>query len=474
MIKTAIYVGLKKDCGIMDKLEKDIWKIDFASHLEPSDVIQYEKNSDKIVKNGILSSADNNIIVVDDSVASLDLLTKILLDEGYGVAAFTDGNKALMFAKQSPPDIVLLDIMMPEASGYHVCKSLKENIATQDIPVIFISAKNDILDKVKAFSLGGVDYIPKPFQIDEVLARIKTHLKIRHLQKNLEKKNKELTSTLEKLQTAQHQLIMQEKMASLGRLSAGIAHEIKNPLNLINSFASLNLERTRELAEFLEAGKSVLSLKNREEIFEVLNDLISNSKNIFEEGHRADRIIRSMLLHARDSKSQFQKENINELLKDALGLAYHAMRSKDSFFSVSIETHFDEQSPNMMVMPQALNQVFVNLINNACYALSEKQSGSTDKYLPQIIISTQNNEDHMEIRIRDNGTGIGQKHMGKIFDPFYTTKLAGEGAGLGLSICHDIICHGHGGEIEAKSEKGQFSEIIIRLPQKGGEQNEEH
>lgn len=451
----------------MDKLEKDLWNIDLSSPLKSSDGIQYERYSSKIVKNGFLCTADSNIIVVDDSVASLDLLNQILSDEGYGVAAFTDGNKALMFAKQNFPDIVLLDIMMPEASGYHVCESLKENQATQDIPVIFISAKNDILDKVKAFSLGGVDYISKPFQVDEVLARIKTHLKIRYLQKNLEKKNEELASTLENLQTAQHQLIMQEKMASLGRLSAGIAHEIKNPLNFINSFASLNLERTRELREFLEAGKNLLSSKNREEIFEALDDLISNSKNMLEGGQRADRIIRSMLLHARDSKSQLQKQNINELLNDSVGLAYHAMRSKDSFFSVNIETHLDEQIPNMMVMPQALTQVFVNLINNACYALSEKQSLSTDKNLPQIFISTHNNKDHMEIRIRDNGTGIGQKHMGKIFDPFYTTKPAGEGAGLGLSICHDIICHGHGGQIRALSKKGQYTEIIISLPKRG-------
>lgn len=425
-----------------------------------------KRYSGKIVKNGIFCTADNNIIIVDDSVASLDLLNQILLDEGYGVATFTDGKKALMFAKQNPPDIVLLDIMMPEASGYHVCKSLKENQATQDIPVIFISAKNDILDKVKAFSLGGVDYIPKPFQVDEVLARIKTHLKIRHLQKNLEKKNEELASTLDKLKKTQDTLIRQEKLAALGQLLAGIAHEIKNPLNFINSFASLNLERTRELEKFLEAGKNLLSSKNREEIFEALDDLISNSKNILEEGQRADRIIRSMLLHTRDSKSQLQKQNINELLNDSVGLAYHAMRSKDSFFNVNIETHLDEQIPNMMVMPQALTRVFVNLINNACYALSEKQGLSTDKYLPQIFISTHNNPDHMEIRIRDNGTGIGQKHMGKIFDPFYTTKPAGEGAGLGLSICHDIICHGHGGQIRALSKKGQYTEIIISLPKK--------
>ena len=319
-----------------------------------------------------------------------------------------------------------------------------------------LAEKNDLLEKL---------YHRAQQEIEE---RKRIEGLLEETNQNLEKmvsgRTKELTMTLKNLKTTQDQLIIQEKMASLGRLSAGIAHEIKNPLNFINSFAALNLDRANELKESLEAQKCVIALNSCKEIFEILNDMVSNSKNILEEGQRADKIIRSMLLHSRDSTSALQEQNINELLQEAVNLTYHAMRSKESFFSVSIQTDYDEKIPLLLIMPQALNQVFVNLINNAYYALSGKKMLMSDNYFPKIKVSTQRGKDHIEIRIRDNGTGISEKQIVKIFDPFYTTKPPGEGAGLGLSICHDIICRGHGGEITAKSEEGKYTEMIIRLP----------
>jgi signal transduction histidine kinase len=285
-----------------------------------------------------------------------------------------------------------------------------------------------------------------------------------NLEKKVSERTKELSKTLENLKNTQDQLIVQEKLASLGRLSAGIAHEIKNPLNFINSFAALNLDRTSELKEFIDTGKIPLSSKTGEEIREILADLVSNAENILEEGQRVDRIIRSMLIHVRDCSTKPQNHNINELLKEVVNLAHHAMRSKDFFFNVTMDTIFDSQVPNSMILVQALNQVFVNLINNACYAMVEKKRTLGDNYMPRLNVSTYNSPEHIEIRFRDNGTGISEKSIGKIFDPFFTTKPAGEGAGLGLSICHDIICQGHGGDIQAISKEGQYTEMVIKIP----------
>jgi signal transduction histidine kinase len=285
-----------------------------------------------------------------------------------------------------------------------------------------------------------------------------------NLEKKVSDRTRKLSKTLKNLKSTQDQLTVQEKLASLGRLSAGIAHEIKNPLNFINSFAALNLDRTSELKELIETKNLPLSSNKDKVIREILDDLVSNAENILEEGQRADKIIRSMLFHARDSSTKPQSHNINDLLKEALYLAHYAMHGKDSFFNVAIDSIFDEQIPNSMLMVQALNQVFVNLINNACYAMMEKKRILGDKYMPQLNVYTRNRPEHIEIRIRDNGTGISEKSIGKIFDPFFTTKPAGDGAGLGLNISHDIICQGHGGDIQAISKEGQFTEMVIKLP----------
>ncbi|MFO8085408.1 MAG: ATP-binding protein [Desulfobacterales bacterium] len=326
-----------------------------------------------------------------------------------------------------------------------------------------LAEKNSLLEKLYAVARQEIE---ERKRVEALLAETNQNLEIK-----VSERTQDLSSALEELKRTQNQLIMQEKMASLGRLSAGIAHEIKNPLNLINGFAALNLDRTTELKELVEAEKNAISSKTYNDIFDLLNDLVSNAINILEEGQRSDKIIRSMLFHARDSTSEFQPQNINELLQDAVNLAYHAMRCKDSFFSVTIETDFDDRISSSMVMPQALNQVFVNLINNAYDALSEKKALSDNKFLPHIKVSTHNALDYFEIRIKDNGGGIGDKHVGKIFDPFYTTKAPGKGTGLGLSICHDIICRGHGGKIHVSSKEGQFTEIIIKLPIKGITEN---
>ncbi len=304
----------------------------------------------------------------------------------------------------------------------------------------------------------------------EIEERKKVEKLLAETNQNLENKvaerTSELTRTLADLKNTQNQLIMQEKMASLGMLSAGVAHEIKNPLNFINSFASLNAQRAMELEGLVLSLETDPKSVDFGEIREALRDLISNSAHILEEGLRADRIIRSMMHHVRDSKSETQIANVNELLGESLNLAYHGMRGKDGYFDAEIETDFDQSAPDFPVMGQALSRVFVNLINNAYYAMKKKKERLGDEYSPKLEITTRNTDELFEIRIRDNGEGIDKNSLKKIFNPFFTTKPPGEGAGLGLSISHEIVCRGHRGKMEVHSDKGIYTEFVIGLPVK--------
>ncbi len=411
-----------------------------------------------------MSAPKSNILIVDDTHANLRLLAGILSEGNYIVRPVTDGHLALVSARAEPPDLILLDIMMPRMSGYEVCEKLKADEQTRDIPIIFISARNEILDKVKAFSLGGVDYITKPFHAEEVLIRIQTHLALRNLQKHLEQKNRTLSETLNQLKSIQNQLIVQEKMASIGRLTSGIAHEIKNPLNFINSFAALSVDLARELKELIDSQKDRLDTKILGNIDSILNDLQSNAGTIHEEGRRADSIIRSMLFHSFETRGQFQKTDLNSLLGEAVTLAYHSMRAKDAYFDISIEADYDPNLRPQSVVSQDISRVFVNLVNNAYYAMHGKKEKSGDSFVPTLGIKTRNMDEHIEIRIRDNGVGISAHMRGKIFDPFFTTRPAGEGAGLGLSISYDIIVQGHQGRIDVDTVEGEYTEFIISIP----------
>ncbi|MCP4348846.1 MAG: response regulator [Desulfobacterales bacterium] len=415
-----------------------------------------------------MSTSKSSILIVDDTRANLRLLSGILSEENYIVRPVTDGRLAIASAQAYPPDLILLDIMMPRMSGYEVCEKLKADKQTRDIPVIFISARNEILDKVKAFTLGGVDYITKPFQAEEVLIRVQTHLALRNLQKHLEQKNRTLSETLEQLKSIQNQLIVQEKMASIGRLTSGVAHEIKNPLNFINSFAALSVELAQELKELIDSQKSRLDTQTIGDIDRILNDLQLNADSIHEEGRRADSIIRSMLFHSFETRGQFQKTDLNSLLGEAVNLAYHSMHGKDAYFDISIESDYDPDIRPQSVIPQDLSRVFVNLINNAYYSTYEKKEAE-DSYSPILSIKTRNMDEYIEIRIRDNGVGIPTHMQPKIFDPFFTTKPAGKGAGLGLSISYDIIVQGHQGTIEVDAAEGEYAEFIISIPKKKSE-----
>jgi len=278
----------------------------------------------------------------------------------------------------------------------------------------------------------------------------------RSLEMRVQERTQALSRTLKNLENTKNQLIMQEKMASLGILTAGIAHEIKNPLNFVNNFAFLSLDLLNELKTLLHQQPAAVEA--------LLHHLQVNLSSIYEEGQRADGIVRGMLLHARGMRGQRQLTDINHLVQEAVNLAYHSMRSQGRYLNVNIETDYEVPLPQLVVVPQDLSRVLVNLLNNAYYALYIKQTQQQADYQPVLSVQTQNTPEWITIHIRDNGSGIATAVRDKIFTPFFTTKPAGEGTGLGLSLSYDIIVQGHQGELVVETEESQYSEFIIKLP----------
>lgn len=289
----------------------------------------------------------------------------------------------------------------------------------------------------------------------------------RTMQRELEQA-REIEKAYAELKATQQQLITQEKLASLGQLTAGIAHEIKNPLNFVNNFAQLSTELTDEFVEKLDANADKTVGEVRGELNDLLADLRTNNAKINHHGKRADGIVKSMMQHARGSSGQREMTDINHLLDEAVNLVYHGMRANDPSFNVTIEREYDESIGKIEVVPQDITRVFLNMVNNACYAASQKQKanskGQTANFSPTIAVATKNLRDGIEIRIRDNGNGIPVDIREKIFNPFFTTKPTGQGTGLGLSISYDIIVQQHKGEIKVETEEGKFTEFVVRLP----------
>lgn len=263
----------------------------------------------------------------------------------------------------------------------------------------------------------------------------------------------------------QEQLIVQEKMASLGQMTAGIAHEIKNPLNFVNNFAEGAVDLADELDEAIEKHKESLQAADFEYIQEIVNEIKLNAAAITENGKRADSIVKSMMDHARDTKGEFERLDLNSLLNENIGLAYHGYRAKIANFEVDIQKDFDTSLEPVKVIPQDLSRVFLNLISNACYALNEKQKAIGTSFQPLLHVSTRAHGSKIEVRIRDNGPGIPEDLRRKIFNPFFTTKPTGEGnTGLWLSISYDIIVKQHKGELAVDSKVDEYTEFLIVLP----------
>ncbi|MCX6225515.1 MAG: ATP-binding protein [Bacteroidia bacterium] len=273
-----------------------------------------------------------------------------------------------------------------------------------------------------------------------------------------------LGALLDELKSTQDRLVTQSKLAALGALTAGIAHEIKNPLNFVNNFASMNAELVEELQEMMAEEKGNLDPEKLADIEEILITLKQNATKIQEHGKRADSIVRSMLQHSRSGSGERQPTDINAMLEEDLNLAYHGMRAQDKEFNIKIDTDLDRSLGKIEVIPQDISRVFLNIISNGFYETHRKKMDQEDGFSPTLSVRTRKLGDQVEIRIRDNGNGIPKAVREKLFTPFFTTKPAGQGTGLGLSISYDIVVHKHGGQISFETEEGSFTEFIILLP----------
>ena len=461
-----------------------------------------------------------NILVVDDTPENLRLLAGILSEKGYQVRPVPNGKLALSAAQKIPPDLVLLDIMMPEMDGYQVCQQLKASEITKDIPVIFISAINDVLDKVKAFAVGGVDFITKPFQVEEVLARIETHLKICSLQHSLQEKNQDLATAILQLQTTQEHLIQSEKMAALGQLIAGIAHEINTPLGIIGSsienianFWDANLEKLPEFfQEISSESKAYFSLlMNRSN--HQKNLLTSKEKRKFKQ-HLISYLKAEKIAESEDIADTLVDmgiyENIEDLLplfklsdwEKVLNTAYQFASFKKSIsliqrataksgkvvFALKSYAHFDNKQEKIeanlhegieTVLTLYQNQLkhgmevirkYGDLPKIICYPDDLNQVWTNlihnalqaMDYHGTLTIETLQKEGRIFLRFTDNGKGIPPEIIPKIFQPFFTTKSTGEGSGLGLDIVRKIVDK-HEGDVAVESVPGETT-FTVSLP----------
>jgi two-component system, NtrC family, sensor kinase len=263
--------------------------------------------------------------------------------------------------------------------------------------------------------------------------------------------------TLISLRQTQRQLIQSEKMASLGELTAGIAHEIQNPLNFVNNFSEVNIELLEELDAELKRGEI-------DEALDISSNIKQNLDKIGFHGKRADGIVKGMLQHSRASSGQKEPADVNVLVDEYLRLAYHGLRAKDKSFNSELVTHFDEKLPMVPMIPQDIGRVLINLFNNAFYATQQKQKTAGPNYKPTLEVSTTVNDGFVEIRVKDNGSGIPEHIKDKIMQPFFTTKPTGEGTGLGLSMSYDILVKGHGGSIEVDTKENEYTQFTIKLP----------
>ncbi|MCY7275879.1 MAG: response regulator [Phormidesmis sp. CAN_BIN44] len=414
-----------------------------------------------------------DILIVDDKLENIRFLSDFLSTQCYQVRKAISGQAALTAVEAISPDLILLDINMPGMSGYEVCEKLKNNPETSSIPIIFLSAGSDLGDKVRAFQLGGIDYITKPFQLEEVLIRVQTQLMLRELQNQLEEKNVKLSRALDSLKKAQITLIQKEKMATLKKVVAGVAHEINNPL----SFISCNIKPVREYASHLLTLIELYQQKHSDTDPEIedfiqeidldflvsdLNKIINSMENGAE---RISTVILALRIFTRLDESGVKQINVHECIDITLTLLRHRLDPRGVREIIEIQKEY-EKLPLITCYAEQLSQVIFNLLCNAIDAVELKLNNNAyQSCSPQISISTQIVDDNqLLISIKDNGVGITKENQACLFEPFFTTKPAGQGIGLGLATSRGIIEELHRGSLTYCSQADKGTEFFIQIP----------
>ncbi len=426
-----------------------------------------------------------NILVVDDTPDNLRLLSAMLTTQGYEVRKALNGKMALNACKTLRPDLILLDINMPEMDGYEVCQKLKADEINDRVPVIFISALDDVLDKVKAFNVGGSDYITKPFHTAEVISRIENQINLRSLQLKLHKKNVLLQNTLQDLKAAQVQQIQNEKMVALGHLVAGIAHEVNNPINFIYANLEYVSEYVRDLVNLVKAyqqeyphpGATIQKIEKEIDINFLMNDSQSLMGAMYRGADRIRSIVLALQNFSRHDQALHKRVDIHQGIDSTLLMLQHRLRKTNYRDAIEIVKKYGDL-PLITCYASELNQVFMHLLNNAIDALDEQaelqaKKAQDLKNAHTICISTNvlKCNSTARISIADNGMGIPDKVRKCIFDPFFTTKPVGKGSGLGLSICYQIIVQKHYGKILCNSTPTEGTEFILEIPLKELQEN---
>ena len=406
-------------------------------------------NDRRVVGNSLLAQARQHSLVVDQLLAAI---VAKLTDEAVAARerVVADAARATRLSHFVVAAAVLLGVLLTLLLLRSIVVPLRRLGAAMD-----------------GLNAGNVD-VPIPAAgADEIGAVARTLARFRDTLREQIRRERELRAAHEELKATQANLIHAEKMASLGQLTAGIAHEIKNPLNFVNNFASLSTELLDEFKDAARPAMEGLGADKRAEIEEITEMLTSNLEKIVEHGQRADGIVRSMLAHSRGSSGERQTTDINGLVEEALNLAFHGARARDQGFNITLERELDRTIAPLELVPQEITRVLLNLFANGFYAADKRRRETSDTaFRPVLKATTRNLGSEVEIRVRDNGTGIPPEHRDKLFHPFFTTKPTGEGTGLGLSISYDIVTQQHGGTIEVDSVAGEFTEFTIRLPRR--------
>jgi len=416
-----------------------------------------------------------HILIVDDTLQNIQVLGTILREQGYQLNVAQDGVQALKQVAKLIPDLILLDIMMPKMDGFETCKRLKEHPKTEDIPVIFLTAKVETDDLVKGFELGAVDYITKPFQSAELLKRVQTHLELVLLRRDLEKRVAERTEELqlandEKLER-ERQLAQAQKLEAIGQLTAGIGHEFNSPLQFISSniefltdiFGELrsSLQHYAKLMEHCKEDSLTASLIQEidaalEEIdLAYITEEIPRALEKAQGGiSRVSRIVQAMKDISQPGSQGKVDVDLNEIIESATIVSHNEWKD-----AADLELIFDDSLPKAPCLPGEFSQAIVHLVVNAARAIADKGDEKG-----QIVISTLTADDRAEVRVADTGIGISGEIRDKIFDPFFTTREVGQGTGTGLSLARDVIVNKLGGEITFETEVGKGTTFVIRLP----------
>ena len=429
---------------------------------------------------------DYTLLIVDDNPTNLGVVVDYLEDSGLTILVSQDGESAITRAQFARPHLILLDVMMPGIDGFETCRRLKADPQTRDIPVIFMTALANTEDKVKGFEVGGVDYVTKPIQHEEVLVRVKTHLQIYDLNRQLEEQNQllqqrvaertaELERALQDLQQFQLQLVQSEKMSALGQLVAGVAHEMNNPIGFLRGNLEPAIEYVRDLLNHLRLYQQVYTeppaeiVKSAEEIdleF-IVEDLPESIASMADAVERIGDISTSLRTFSRTDAVAKMPFNLHDGLDSTLLILKHRLKGNQKRPPIEIIKKYGEL-PEIECLPGQINQVFMNLLANAIDALEECSGDRCYADLQnephEIQIKTEIQDDKVIVRIGDNGVGMSEEVKSKMFEQGFTTKPVGKGTGLGMAIARQIVEEKHGGSLTCTSELGKGTEFLIEIP----------